>query len=173
MSAGGWLADRLATDEPEGPVPRARAWRCSASIPFVAGGDLQHERAVDLRGDLPRRDADVHQHRPVQRGHRQRGRCRTCGRRRTRSTLFAVHFLGDIWSPTADGLGGRLLRPRRLDGQRLRPGARPPSAPCRRPGPASDPENLDRRHARRRPGAAALGNRPPRRRAAPARARWR
>ena len=79
MSAGGWIADRLAKSKPQALflVPAVAMF---GSIPFVLVALFANSEPGDLRRDLPGRDADVRQHRTVQRDHRQRGAAKpACG----------------------------------------------------------------------------------------------
>ena len=162
------LAGRPAgEDEPAGPVPRARAWRCSRRSRSSWWRSTARREPWIYARDLPGRGADVHQHRPVQRGDRQRGDAEhAVGGLRggdLRRPLPGRHLVAD-----ADGLGGRHLRPARRDGRRSSAGRSPPSAPCRRRGPGYSPENLTAGHARRRPGRVARRGRPAGRGPAPA-----
>ena len=73
--------------------------------------------------------------------------------------LAAVHLLGDIWSPTADGLGGRHVRSERLDGHRIRPSTRRARRSAGGPARPRPPEP-DGRHARGGSRSSDRGNRP-------------
>ena len=77
------------------PCSWCRAWPCSASIPFVLLALFAGRAPLIFRRHLPGRGADVRQHRPVQRDHRQRGDAEHAGgglrgRRSSRSTSWAT-----------------------------------------------------------------------------------
>ena len=102
MSAGGWIADRLAKIKPRGFV--SRPGRGDVRLdPVRAGGAFHELRAGDLRGDFRGRGTDVCQHRALQRDHRQRRAAQPPGGGVFAIAIFAVHFLGDIWSPSLIG----------------------------------------------------------------------
>ena len=120
MSAGGWLADRLAKTKPQALflVPAVAMF---GSIPFVLPGAVHPLRAGDLRRDLRGRGADVRQHRTVQRDHCQRRAAQPAGgglrHRDLRGSLPGRHLV-----PRADRQDVRPLRRRGDDGGHFRPG---------------------------------------------------
>ena len=105
MSVGGWLADRMARSRPQAlfVVPGRRDARLD---PVRPGGAVLDAGADDLRRDLRRRGADVHQHRPVQRDHRQR-RAAEPPRRGVRHRDLRPALPGRHLVPLADRQGGR------------------------------------------------------------------
>ena len=57
-------------------------------------------------------------------------------------TIFAVHFLGDIWSPSLIGKVSDLFGDAEMMAGTLGPGLALRLAPCPRKSPATPPENI-------------------------------
>ena len=133
--AGGLLAG-WASRAMSGRCSSFPAWRClprsgSFSWPFTQVAD------AGLRWIVAGRGGHVAEHRALLHHHFERDDAQHA-RRRLRGRPGGIQPSGCHLVADSDGLGGRHVRSKRLDGHRVRPGTRSPGA-ARSPAPASIP----------------------------------